>query len=570
MVRILRAFAWMRWRMLLNSFEHTGSRDLLERFSIAIEKLGPIMALVLIIPSSLLLLAGSVAAGYSVAVADPYSVIFLALRWILIFVPILATMGPLFLPSGDRTNPVRLLLLPIPRSTIYVAQAASALGEPWIVLMLPILAGMPIGLLAGGAPAAAAFAIVAGVMLLAVTVGIAALTTTILHLIVRDRRRAEFFGVIFILVISVASLIPTLLQQGPRQRTPDGRRVHREITLPASVESTGRRLAALYPTELYIRGTRSAASGGLATAGASALALLASALVINGLGFFAFGRVLDGPAGSASRAGATAEGAWRRLPGLSPGASAVAMAHLRLVTRTTRGRTSLMGPLLMLVMFSALAFKQQGVMDFGSFHLEGGLPLATFVSFISLVAMVPIGMNQFAVDRAGLTMVLLSPLPEGEYLAGKAVGIGLTSLPTSFFCILAVFVMFPGGAAPLWLSIPLGLAATYLLVAPMAAIFSAMLPKLADLSSIGGKGNAHGLAGLLGLLSFVVSTAPSLVLVLIATKLLDRPWLAPVLLLAWCAVAFVLSRILFIVARGIFLSRRENLATLVSSVLLPS
>jgi hypothetical protein len=209
-------------------------------------------------------------------------------------------------------------------------------------------------------------------------------------------------------------------------------------------------------------------------------------------------------------------------------------------------------------------------MDFGSFQLEGGLPLATFVSFTSLLAMLPIGMNQFAVDRAGLTMVLLSPLPEGEYLAGKAAGIALTSIPMSLFCILAVFVMFPGGAAPLWLCLPLGLIATYLLVSPAAAIFSAMLPKLADLSSIGGKGNAHGLAGLLGLLSFVVSTVPSVILVLIATKLLDRPWLAPALLLAWCAIAFVLSRMLFAVARGIFVSRRENLATLVSRLLLPS
>ena len=37
MLRILRAFAWLRWRMLINSLERTGARDMLERFSIAIE-----------------------------------------------------------------------------------------------------------------------------------------------------------------------------------------------------------------------------------------------------------------------------------------------------------------------------------------------------------------------------------------------------------------------------------------------------------------------------------------------------------------------------------------------------
>src|SRR5205085_9287024 len=53
MLRILKAFAWLRWRMLVNALERTGSRDALERFSIAIEKLGPILAGILMIPSAL-------------------------------------------------------------------------------------------------------------------------------------------------------------------------------------------------------------------------------------------------------------------------------------------------------------------------------------------------------------------------------------------------------------------------------------------------------------------------------------------------------------------------------------
>lgn len=570
MIRILRAFAWMRWRMLLNSFEKTGSRDFLERFSIAVEKLGPIMVGILIVPSALMLLAGSVAAGYSVAAADPHSVIVLGLRWILIFVPIVAVVGPLFLPSGDRTNPVRLLLLPIPRSTLYAAQAATALGDSWIVLTLPILVGLPLGLLAGGAFAAAAFASVAGPLLLFFIVGVAALSTTVLHLVVRDRRRAEFFGVTFILVISMAGIIPGMMQ-GSRERGPDGKRVRQAATMPEWVETTGRRLVSVYPTELYIRGTRSVAAGNPASAGMPMLGLAVAALIIHGIGLMAFGRVLDGPTGSSSRRGGSTRGSSRiLLPGLSSGASAVALAHVKLVARTTRGRTSLMSPLMILVVFSVLAFRRHGVMDFGSFELEGGIPLAVFTSAVALISMLPIALNQFAVDRAGLTMVLLSPLPEGEYLAGKAVGNALVTLPVAFLCVLAAFVMFPGGHLATWVCLPLALLATYLLVAPAAAVFSAILPKLADLSSIGGKGNAHGLAGLLGMASFVGGGAPPILIILIATKVLHRPWLAPVLLLAWCGVAFVLSRLLFVVARRIFLARRENLATLVSKLVLPS
>ena len=52
MVRILRAFAWMRWRVLVNSLERTGARDTLERFSLALEQIGPLIALVLLVPSA--------------------------------------------------------------------------------------------------------------------------------------------------------------------------------------------------------------------------------------------------------------------------------------------------------------------------------------------------------------------------------------------------------------------------------------------------------------------------------------------------------------------------------------
>ena len=67
MIRTLRAFAWMRWRVLLNSLERTGARDQLERFSLAIDKLGPIIATILLVPSALGLAGLSAYAGYWLA-----------------------------------------------------------------------------------------------------------------------------------------------------------------------------------------------------------------------------------------------------------------------------------------------------------------------------------------------------------------------------------------------------------------------------------------------------------------------------------------------------------------------
>ena len=67
MTRVFRAFLWMRWRIFVNSLERTGARDTLERFSVAIDKLGPIMAMILLVPSSIALFVLGLTAGFGVA-----------------------------------------------------------------------------------------------------------------------------------------------------------------------------------------------------------------------------------------------------------------------------------------------------------------------------------------------------------------------------------------------------------------------------------------------------------------------------------------------------------------------
>jgi hypothetical protein len=539
--------------MLLNTLERTGARDTLERFSLAIEKLGPIMAGVLMIPSALVLSAGAVAGGYAVARGDQYSVLFEAARYLLLMVPIFSVVGPLLMPAADRTNPVRLLLLPIPARTLYVAQASAAFGDVWILLMLPIVAFLPIGLLVGGAPGAALVAALGGVLLVAVMIGISALTTSVLHLAVRDRRRGELLALLFIVVIPAVSMIPGLLQ-GSRHRN--------SMPVPSWAATAGSWAKTIYPSELYVAATREAASLDAGSAARRLAALAATGLALHAVGMFVFGRVLASPGSNSSRrqAGPMSE-RWRRtLPGLSSGASAVALAQLRLALRTPRGRAILLGPVVTIAIFGVLMRRQTGTMDFGSLSFAGGLSLAIFGSFASLTSILPIAMNQFAVDKAGLTLALLSPLKDGEYLAGKAVGNGLIAAVPALLCVLVSFVLLPGGSLALWAAIPLSLFATYLIVAPAAAAFSAIFPRIVDLNSVGRSGNAHGLAGLLGLVTFVVSAVPCVVLTLAASHWLDRPTLVPVLLLVWCVIAYGISRLLFVPVRRVFASRRENLA----------
>jgi hypothetical protein len=564
MVRILRAFAWLRWRMFINSLENTGARDRLERFSIAMERLGPIMAGIIMIPSTIVLAILSSAGGYSLGRGDQPSMLFEAVRYVLFFGPIASVIGPLFLPAADRANPVRLLLLPIPRRTLYVAQAATALGEVWILLTVPIVLFVPIGLVAAGAIGSAVVALATGALLLGIVIGLSALMTSVLHLIARDRRRGELLALLFILIIPAISMLPGLLNAERHVRAATRKGAPDAIHLPAWAVTGGRIAFALYPTELYVQSTRSIAAGDARSAATRAAALALGAIALHGLGAFVFARVLDSPGASGGRRTITERDAWgRTLPGLTPGASAVALAHVRLALRTPRGRSILFVPLVMMGVFGVVFSRHAGGLDFG-LPVSGGLGFASFTGFMCLIAALPISMNQFAVDRAGMTLSLLSPLSDAEYLTGKAVGNALISFPPAAICLIVAASIFRSGSPALWAAIPLALLATYLLVAPPAAMLSAVFPRLVDMNSIGRASNAHGLAGLLGMLSFVAAGASNVLIVFGATSLLGKPALVPVLLALWCAVAFVLNRVLFVVARRVFAARRENLALLLS------
>ncbi|HVH57894.1 MAG TPA: hypothetical protein VM791_16635 [Vicinamibacterales bacterium] len=555
MFRILRAFAWLRWRMLVNSLEKTGSRDTFERFSIAIEKLGPLLAAVLLIPSALFLAAVGVSAGYLLATGGS-PVPFTAARYLLLPVPLLAIVGPLFLPAGDRTNPVRMLLLPIPRGTLYVAQASAAFGDPWHILLVPLVGCIPLGLLAAGALLPALICLAMGVLLVATVIGLSALATSVLHLVVRDRRRGELAALIFIVVVPVLAMLPGLLHTD--KDSARGRR--RDRVFPPWVAELGATARSVYPTEMFVRGTQASAAGDLQKPAASLAGLALMAAIAHGFGLIAFTRVLAAPGTTGSRRSAPMRAAWgARLPGLSMGASAVALAQLRLAMRTPRGRSILLSPLAVFAMFGIMMYRS-GDMNFGPFKFGSGLGLAAFGSFVCLMAILPMAMNQFAVDRAGLTMTLLSPLRDEELLAGKAAGNAMIITPPALFCIVGSALLFPGGTMGMWLALVLGLVSVYLVVAPIAAMCSAAFPRAVDLNSIGRGSNAHGAAGLIGMISFVAAGAPPLLLTMLATRFLDRPQFMLLLLAGWCLISYVIGRLLFIPARRLFAARRENLA----------
>jgi hypothetical protein len=557
--RTFRAFLWLRWRVLINSLERTGARDTIERFSLATEKLGPIMALVLLVPSSLALAVLGLIAGYGTATGEwrlPMELV----RYFLLASTAFTLIGPIILPMRDGGNAVRFLLLPIPRVTLYTAHVTGALADPWVLLTVPPLLTIPIGLAAGGRPLTAAYAAIAGSGFLLIVVGLTSLLSSAIHLLLRDRRRSDLVMLFLVVALPMLGLAPSIVSMERVSERLADNAPHQTIAhAPSAAELVARRAYRYLPSQLYTNAATSGA-GTHRRAVLSLAALGAIALVVQVLGFGAFTRMLDMPQSLGARRAGALRGLWaRRIPGLSPAASAVALAHLRLALRTPRGRSILAAPLLMLLVFGFL-IRRRGELPFAGVSINLGISLATFATFVSVLSILPLAMNQFAVDKGGFTRQMLLPLSVGELLAGKAMGNALIAAIPALCCFVISALLFPGGSPALWLALLLGLAAIYILVAPVAAALSAVFPRTVDLSSIGNGSNAHQAAGLLGLLSFVVAAAPPALIAIVSRHLLDRPEFTLLFVAAWLVVASITSRLLFIPVRRLVASRCETLA----------
>jgi hypothetical protein len=385
-------------------------------------------------------------------------------------------------------------------------------------------------------------------LLLATLIGVTLVVTTAVHLIVRDRRRGELLALVFVLMMPAVVMLPD----------PGGRRQPGDPSWGPALERTAR---AIVPSELYASSVRSIAAGDATTTVRALLSLGGSATLLHALAFIVFIRMLSSPGSVGSRRSGTgsAMAAWR-VPGVSPGTSAVALNQLRLALRTPRGRSTILAPVMVFGTLAVLMLRSRsGEMDVGFIRLHSGMGLAAFGSFVSLLSTLPLAMNQFAIDRAGLTLAMLTPLQTDELLRGKAIGNALIAFIPAGLCMAGALALFPTGDLALWLCVPLTLVATSLLVAPAAAALSAVFPRAVDLNSIGRGSNANGLAGLLGALVSAASGAPCLLLVLTATKLLERPLLAPIFLLGWTAICVALSFVLLNAAGALFDRRRENL-----------
>jgi hypothetical protein len=205
-------------------------------------------------------------------------------------------------------------------------------------------------------------------------------------------------------------------------------------------------------------------------------------------------------------------------------------------------------------------FYQRGGLPIPGLQGHNGLALAALGCFAAILGLTPLAMNQFAIDKAGFTRVMLSPVSIRELVLGKAVGNALIAGGPILFCFLLPSIVDPGGGAAVWVALALGVIATFVLMAPASAALSAAFPKAVDLNSIGNGSNPHQGATLLGMLAFIAAAAPPFLLTFVAIRWLHRAELAALFLLGWCALAIAIAHLLFIPVRRLVAARCETLA----------
>lgn len=559
-LRLLRSLGWLRWHIVLNTLTKSGARDLLERFSRTAESVLPLAILVMLLPVAVVLFALGGWTGRGLA-EDPALAAwpFQFVRWALLIMFFIATLSPVILSAGQQAaGMIRLLLLPIPARVLYLAHAAGAAADPWVFLSIPLLIGMCVGTASTGQVAPALVIGVAGLGLLVALLGTAALASAVLQLLVRNRRRAELLALGGMLLVVVISIVPSLIFTDAEIGTPRGdlTRHQRGISLAGWIRAPGM----FVPSELYIFAARSVAKGSTAEALAASAGILTWAIALHGITWPLYHRLLRTPASTGSRRRAGARPARiRRLPLVGVTVSAVALTFVRLAYRTPRGRAIILMPVVMLAGFAGITLARGTTIPFGPIAIGAGYSLGIFGVVLALLSIGPLVFNQFAVDRAGLTLEFLAPISTRALLYGKAIG---GALIAAVPCLLSVAAgVITGGRSPMiWLMVLLGACASYLITAPGAAVLSLLFPRAVDLSTIGQGSNAHQAAGLLGFLGFAVSCVPPVGLVIIGWQFLQSEAIAAALLTIWLVVTSVLSWVGFRIAERLLDERRENLA----------
>ena len=563
MIRFLRAFAWLRWRLVINSVRASARRDTWEQLSRLLALAVPAMIVVLSLGSIIAVAFGALVGGKALATGRSLiapEVIIFVVRAVLFGAMVLVAVMPIGSAAQTTgTKYSRLLLLPIPTRVLHLVEVLAGLADPWILFLLPGLALFSIGLSWGGRLDLGLVAGVAGFALAVALASLAALVSFSVSWLFRDRRRAEVLTIIFVMSISIVALLPQMLDDSdtPRPRQGGGRRgavtvARIEEFLPAWVQ--------FLPSEVYGR-TMTAAmvrhDNGAAVTWVGLL--IAEGMLLFHLSGMVHRRLLESAGGaSGGKQRVSASPPWR-LPGISVPAAAVAWVMFKGSLRSVRGRVAVLLPGPMMAIVSLVLLRRPENMPWiaalGTHsHLMFGASL-----IIVLFAIHPFTLNQFSSDRAGLTLQLLLPVSARDLVIGKAIGGGALFLLAALLSSVASALATGGGHPAAWAMTLVGGLATYVAVTPIAALLSAIFPVAADMSKAGSGGNPHVASALIGMVAVGIAALPVLGIAVPATLTRAAPSVALIAMVLWLALASVIAWVLLGAVSKVVTARRENL-----------
>jgi hypothetical protein len=561
MIRQLRAFGWLRWRLLMNGVRGAKRRDTLEQISRVLALLAPVAIVVFSLGSILALSFGGFFAGLALATGAESGIgLVMVTRVVLVVQLMIVVFMPLGIGTQSAAKYTRLLLLPIHRRVLHLIEVLSGVSDPWIFVVVPGLVLLAIGLATGGAVVAAVIVMLAGAGLIALLLSVGALVSFLAGWVMRDRRRAELMTLVFVLGISMAGLLPHMFGSDLAQRSRDDKEAGRErpAMSVARVESSLPIWTRVIPSEMYGQVLLSAA---IRRAPGDALlwtlGLWVQAAMFYLLSGVVHRRMLDAGEGQARRRVDATLVTLPRVPFLSPAASAVAVAQFRTGLKSVRGRVAVLlpGPMVALLALVLARAPEEApwiaaIPNYG--HLVFGASL-----IFAIYAIQPFSMNQFASDRAGLTLQLLLPVSATDLVWGKAVGTFGLFAAAGLLSLLVTGISTGSGSLLLWISVIVAASTMFVTMTPVAAAMSATFPVAADLSKTGSAGNPHGAAMLVGMVLVLVAAVPPGLIVLVGPRFGDAVTL--VATLVWAAVVGVIVVPLLSVVARLVTARRENL-----------
>jgi hypothetical protein len=225
-----------------------------------------------------------------------------------------------------------------------------------------------------------------------------------------------------------------------------------------------------------------------------------------------------------------------------------------------RGKLALATPPIMVALFGVM--RQKIAQDHEIPASLGISPATLFYMGMAtcFLNLANVTVNQFAADRAGLTLELLLPLRDAQILRGKALGfawlVGLAIVPTAGVALLVA----DGSSAAEWVCALLGVASVQLLIAPLAAILAASFPRSVDISKTTAAARPHAFAAVVGGLALMAAIAAPVLARVAGVAVGGSGWAGAAAVAAWVLASAGVFAGAMPLAAQILSSRRENLA----------